>query len=89
VQHDAIVDQGIAIHERVELPDEMIPADSRVEIDAKIAAGYFTNGNVMTMDELSNVQGRAWEDVDVSVFNFGYDFSLTISVALILTARGF
>lgn len=44
----------------------MIPADSRVEIDAKIAAGYFTNGNVMTMDELSNVTGRAWEDVDVS-----------------------
>ncbi|KEQ76230.1 GTP cyclohydrolase-like protein II [Aureobasidium namibiae CBS 147.97] len=56
---------GIPIHERVELPDEMIPADSRVEIDAKIAAGYFTNGNVMTMDELSNVQGRAWEDVDI------------------------
>jgi hypothetical protein len=51
----------------------MIPADSRVEIDAKIAAGYFTNGNVMTMDELSNVQGRAWEDVDVSVCSFGYD----------------
>ncbi|KAG9551172.1 uracil-regulated protein 1, partial [Aureobasidium melanogenum] len=64
MKHDAIVEQGIPIHERVELPDEMIPADSRVEIDAKIAAGYFTNGNVMTMDELSNVQGRAWEDVD-------------------------
>jgi phosphoribosylaminoimidazole-succinocarboxamide synthase len=48
----------------------MIPADSRVEIDAKIAAGYFTNGNVMTMDELSNVTGRAWEDVDVSVYSF-------------------
>jgi hypothetical protein len=67
----------------------MIPADSRVEIDAKIAAGYFTNGNVMTMDELSNVQGRAWEDVDVSVSSFGYDFSLTIPVALNVAARGF
>jgi hypothetical protein len=67
----------------------MIPADSRVEIDAKIAAGYFTNGNVMTMDELSNVQGRAWEDVDVSVSSFGYDFSLTICVALIVAVRGF
>lgn len=61
----------------------MIPADSRVEIDAKIAAGYFTNGNVMTMDELSNVQGRAWEDVDVSVNNFGHELSLTIFLALI------
>jgi hypothetical protein len=62
----------------------MIPADSRVEIDAKIAAGYFTNGNVMTMDELSNVQGRAWEDVDVSVCSFGYGLLLTISLALIV-----
>jgi hypothetical protein len=31
----------IPIHERVELPDELIPADSRVEIDAKITAGKF------------------------------------------------
>lgn len=29
----------IPIHERVELPEEWIPADSRVEIDAKITAG--------------------------------------------------
>lgn len=29
----------IPIHERVELPEELIPADSRVEIDAKITAG--------------------------------------------------
>jgi hypothetical protein len=62
----------------------MIPADSRVEIDAKIAAGYFTNGNVMTMDELSNVTGRAWEDVDVRVYIFVYDISLTIFLALIV-----
>lgn len=40
MKHDAIVDQGIPIHERVPIPDEMIPADSRVEIDAKIQAGY-------------------------------------------------
>lgn len=30
----------IPIHERVELPEELIPADSRVEIDAKITAGW-------------------------------------------------
>lgn len=29
----------ISIHERVELPEDLIPADSRVEIDAKITAG--------------------------------------------------
>lgn len=33
----------IPIHERVELPDELIPADSRVEIDAKITAGKLSN----------------------------------------------
>ena len=32
----------------------------------------------MTMEELSNVQGRAWEDVDVSVADFlGSDLLLT------------
>lgn len=40
MKHDAIVGQGIPIHERVPIPDEMIPEDSRVEIDAKIQAGY-------------------------------------------------
>ena len=40
MKYDAIVDQGIAIHERVPIPDELIPEDSRVEIDAKINAGY-------------------------------------------------
>ncbi|KAF2756035.1 GTP cyclohydrolase II [Pseudovirgaria hyperparasitica] len=64
MKHDAIVEQGIPIHERVPIPDEMIPEDSRVEIDAKIHAGYFTTGKVMSMEELSKVKGRGWEDVD-------------------------
>ena len=40
MKHDAIVEQGIPIHERVPIPEELIPEDSRVEIDAKIHAGY-------------------------------------------------
>ncbi|KAK8067175.1 Uracil-regulated protein 1 [Apiospora hydei] len=64
MKHDAIVGQGIPIHERVELPNELIPDDSRVEIDAKITAGYFTSGHRMTEDELKAVQGRMWEDLD-------------------------
>jgi GTP cyclohydrolase II len=40
MKHDAIVGQGIKIIERVPIPEELIPADSRVEIDAKIHAGY-------------------------------------------------
>ncbi|KAL7625466.1 hypothetical protein AAE478_004686 [Parahypoxylon ruwenzoriense] len=64
MKYDAIVGQGIPIRERVELPETLIPADSRVEIDAKITAGYFTTGHRMTADELSAVQGRMWEDID-------------------------
>ncbi|EON96149.1 putative gtp cyclohydrolase ii protein [Phaeoacremonium minimum UCRPA7] len=62
MKHDAIVGQGIPIHERVELPESWIPADSRVEIDAKITAGYFTTGHRMTAEELQAVQGRVWEE---------------------------
>ena len=40
MKYDAIVEQGIPIHERVPIPEEMIPEDSKVEIDAKIHAGY-------------------------------------------------
>ncbi|QUC19409.1 uncharacterized protein UV8b_03650 [Ustilaginoidea virens] len=64
MKHDAIVGQGIPILERVELPEELIPADSRVEIDAKITAGYFTSGKRLTAEELQSVQGRTWEDID-------------------------
>ncbi|OAQ68273.2 GTP cyclohydrolase II [Pochonia chlamydosporia 170] len=55
---------SIPILERVELPEELIPADSRVEIDAKITAGYFTAGKRLTAEELQSVQGRMWEDID-------------------------
>lgn len=47
----------------------MIPADSRVEIDAKINAGYFSGGKECTEEDLKAVKGRgweAWEDTTVS-----------------------
>ncbi|OAL55158.1 uracil-regulated protein 1 [Pyrenochaeta sp. DS3sAY3a] len=62
MKHDAIVDQGIKILERVPIPDEMIPADSRVEIDAKINAGYFTSGATYTEEQLKEVKGRGWRE---------------------------
>jgi GTP cyclohydrolase II len=43
-KHDALVRQGIRIDERIPIPDDRIPADARVEIEAKIAAGYFDGG---------------------------------------------
>ncbi|SCV04653.1 LAMI_0H17854g1_1 [Lachancea mirantina] len=64
MKHDAIVEQGIPILERIPIPDELVPPDSRVEIDAKIHSGYFTNGTVMTNDELKNVQGRSWDNFE-------------------------
>jgi GTP cyclohydrolase II len=42
MKYDALVRQGITIDERVPIPDEMIPAGAHVEMEAKIAAGYFT-----------------------------------------------
>jgi GTP cyclohydrolase II len=42
MKHDALVSQGVDIVERVAIPDELIPADAHVEIEAKKAAGYFT-----------------------------------------------
>lgn len=42
-------------------PSDMIPKDSRVEIDAKINAGYFTTGKQYTTEELAQIKGRGWE----------------------------
>lgn len=50
----------------------MIPEDSRVEIDAKINAGYFTTGKQCTTAELKEIKGRGWEkweDVVVSLYD--------------------
>jgi hypothetical protein len=41
---------------------DMIPSDSRVEIDAKINAGYFTTGKKYTDEELAQVKGRGWQN---------------------------
>ena len=46
LKYDAIVGSGIEVGERVKIPDDLIPEDARVEMDAKKAAGYFTDGEV-------------------------------------------
>ena len=45
MKYDAIIGGGIEVGERVAIPDDLIPADARVEMDAKKAAGYFTDGD--------------------------------------------
>lgn len=63
MKYDAIVRQGIKVGERVAIPDERIPDDAKVEMDAKKAAGYFTD-IVPSADELANAKGRALGDYE-------------------------
>ena len=60
-KYDAITGSGIEVGERVPIPDALIPADAKVEMEAKIAAGYFTDGAVPTAADLAAVKGRGLE----------------------------
>ena len=62
MKHDAMVEQGIAIGTRIPIPDELIPKDAQVEMDAKKAAGYFTDETVSMPDDLTGTKGRALDD---------------------------
>jgi GTP cyclohydrolase II len=42
MKYDALTSQGVEIVERVPIPDELVPADAHVELEAKKAAGYYT-----------------------------------------------
>jgi GTP cyclohydrolase II len=59
MKHDAITRSGIEIVTRVPIPEELIPPDAQVEIEAKKAAGYYTDGAVLTEEELADIKGRA------------------------------
>lgn len=58
MKYNAIVHSGIEVVERVPIPEELIPADAMVEIEAKKAAGYFTTGSVLDQDGLTQIKGR-------------------------------
>ena len=60
-KYDAISGSGIEVGERVPIPDALIPADAKVEMEAKIAAGYFTDGSVPSEADLALVKGRGLE----------------------------
>ncbi|KAJ7773330.1 GTP cyclohydrolase N terminal-domain-containing protein [Mycena metata] len=64
MKYDAIVQSGIPILNRYDIPEHLIPPDSRVEIDAKIAAGYFSSGKQVTEADLVKTVGRTWEETD-------------------------
>ena len=58
MKFDAMAAQGIEILERVPIPDDLIPADAQVEMDAKKAAGYYTDDTVSVSEDLNKPQGR-------------------------------
>lgn len=58
MKHDALVAAGIQINERVSIPDELIPKDAQVEMDAKKAAGYFSTKPAPTPADLERTKGR-------------------------------
>jgi len=59
MKYDAITQSGIEVGERIDIPEALIPADARVEMDAKKAAGYFTPGAVPDAEALKQTKGRA------------------------------
>ena len=62
MKYDAITNSGIEVVNRLSIPDDLIPADAQVEMEAKKAAGYFTNDKVKTELELVGVQGRKLDE---------------------------
>ncbi len=62
MKYDAIVGSGIKVVERIPIRPEMVPADAKVEIDAKVAAGYNGAGvyEKKSAEELKKTQGRLY-----------------------------
>jgi GTP cyclohydrolase II len=58
MKYDALASGGIEIGERVPIPDELIPPDASVEMEAKKAAGYYSSAGAPTTDQLRSVVGR-------------------------------
>jgi GTP cyclohydrolase II len=63
MKYDAIVNSGIKILERffinlrVEIPDDLVPDDAKVEMDAKVVAGYFTKKSNIDLEALNKTKG--------------------------------
>jgi len=70
MKYDAIVGSGIKIEERVPIPEELVPQDAKVEITAKVFAGY-NGGNTYSVDEakLHDTVGREFFSDDTNQTN--------------------
>jgi len=57
-KYNALISAGIQIIERVAIPEELIPEDAHVEINAKIYKGYFNCGQTISEEALHSTVGR-------------------------------
>jgi GTP cyclohydrolase II len=60
LKHDAVTASGISIGTRVRIPRELVPKEASVEMDAKVAAGYYTDSSRPGPGELAEVKGRSY-----------------------------
>jgi len=58
MKYDAIVNSGIEVVNRISIPDNLIPKDALVEMEAKKAAGYFNSEPPKPKAALKKVRGR-------------------------------
>ena len=62
MKYNAITDSGIEVFEQIALPDALVPPDAHVEMAAKKAAGYYTEGAVSSATELIQARGRGLDE---------------------------
>ncbi len=62
MKFDALMKAGIHVNERVDIPEEFIPKDAHVEMEAKKAAGYFSKQGVPSSSKLTETKGRKLDE---------------------------
>ena len=55
-KYDALIDAGISIGDRIEIPPDLVPADAHVELEAKMTAGYYNRSRKRAL--ATSVHGR-------------------------------
>ncbi len=61
MKYDAIVNSGIEVVNRLSIPDHLVPEDAQVEIQAKKAAGYFTDED-LSEEDFTTTRGRKLDE---------------------------
>ena len=62
MKYNAITRSGIEVGERVSIPADRIPPDAHVEMDAKKAAGYYSDSGAPTKEALQKTKGRGLDE---------------------------